>query len=117
MTRATDSGSPPLSSTDDCLTDSASAKSRSTGTPDPVTRRQLPLTVLAHPELERIGDRVLLTELAGGRPARLARTNPRFAAPSGGPARTLEDRSVSRDHIDPVWRTWACKRRARQSPI
>jgi hypothetical protein len=41
----------------------------------------LALTVLGHPDLSRIGDRVFLGELARGREALLSRREPRFTAP------------------------------------
>ncbi len=40
------------------------------------------LTVLYHPILRRIGERALLAELAAGRPERLSRLEPKFAAPT-----------------------------------
>jgi two-component system nitrogen regulation response regulator GlnG len=39
------------------------------------------LTVLGHPDLARVGDRVFLGELARGREAMLSRKEPRFTAP------------------------------------
>ncbi len=55
------------------------------------------LTILAHPDLERIGDRVLLGELISGREVLLSREQPRFTPPgraAGGTA--LGDRALSR---------------------
>ena len=54
------------------------------------------LTVLAHPDLERIGERVLLGELASGRQALLSRQQPRFTAPGERRGRALDDRYLSR---------------------
>ncbi len=44
------------------------------------------LTILGHPDLERIGELVLLGELASGRDALLSRHQPRFAAPDAASA-------------------------------
>ena len=49
------------------------------------------LTIVYHPALRRIGDRVLLGELATGREARISRTAPRFAPPR-------QPRGVPLDH-------------------
>ncbi len=63
-------------------------------------RRRLPslpaLTVLGHPDLGRIGGRVLLGELAGGREALLARHQPRFTDPVSGRGAPLDDPFLSR---------------------
>jgi two-component system nitrogen regulation response regulator GlnG len=57
----------------------------------------LALTVLAHPDLDRIGDRVFLGELARGREARLSRQEPRLTAPAApGPGEPLADPFLSR---------------------
>ena len=42
------------------------------------------LTVLAHPDLRRVGERVLLPALASGRTVPLSRLAPLFAPPGGG---------------------------------
>jgi two-component system, NtrC family, nitrogen regulation response regulator GlnG len=47
----------------------------------PGTVRLPGLTVLYHPDLQRVGERALLADLAAGRPERLSRLVPRFAAP------------------------------------
>ncbi len=59
------------------------------------------LTILGHPDLDRVGDLVLLGELAGGRELGLSRRQPRFTAPGAdcrGPAsgEPLGDRFLSR---------------------
>jgi two-component system nitrogen regulation response regulator GlnG len=56
------------------------------------------LTVLAHPDLARAGDRALAGELAAGRPAELSRLVPHFAPPGETAARgrPLGDRYLSR---------------------
>ena len=41
------------------------------------------LTIVYHPTLRRIGDRVILGELASGREAQISRTAPRFDPPHG----------------------------------
>jgi DNA-binding NtrC family response regulator len=54
------------------------------------------LVIAAHPELERLGERVWLPELLAGKPARLSRNSLEFAAPGSARARPLSDNSVSR---------------------
>ncbi len=54
------------------------------------------LTILHHPNPDRIGDRLTLAELGEGRKARLSRDAPLFAPPSGSSARPLKDACVSR---------------------
>jgi two-component system nitrogen regulation response regulator GlnG len=57
------------------------------------------LTVLYHPDPDRVGETLVLTELAGG-PVAVSRLDPRFSHPSDIPgtreARPLADRYVSR---------------------
>jgi two-component system nitrogen regulation response regulator GlnG len=54
----------------------------SPGPPPPRHPTTVPaLTIVYHPELRRIGDRVILGELATGREARISRAAPRFAPP------------------------------------
>jgi DNA-binding NtrC family response regulator len=50
------------------------------------------LTIVYHPVLRRIGDRVILGELAAGREARISRAAPRFAPPH-------QPRSTPLDHV------------------
>ncbi len=66
---------------------------------DPGTR--LPgLTVLYHPSLRRVGERALLADLAAGRPERLSRLEPKFAAPtSNAVAVPVGSRQPSIDHM------------------
>jgi two-component system nitrogen regulation response regulator GlnG len=65
----------------------------------PGVRRVPALTVLAHPDLDRIGDRALLGELAGGRATSLARATPSFAPPGKEPGTGLGDKFLSRTPI------------------
>ncbi|MCP4661936.1 MAG: sigma-54-dependent Fis family transcriptional regulator [bacterium] len=57
------------------------------------------LTILGHPELDRIGERVALPELNSGREAVLSRLDPEFAAPGRERLRPLGDPYVSRTPI------------------
>ena len=61
------------------------------------------LTLLVHPDLRRVGERVLLPGLGSGRPVPLSRLQPLFAPPGGGPARPLADPFLSRSplHLSP----------------
>ncbi|WP_428264812.1 sigma 54-interacting transcriptional regulator [Haliangium sp.] len=54
------------------------------------------LTIIYHPTLRRVGDRVLLSELATGREARIARHTPRFTPPHQPAGLSLGDPRVSR---------------------
>lgn len=54
------------------------------------------LTILAHPNPVRIGERVVLMDLAQGRPALVSRREPGFYHPSGGPLAGLNDAYISR---------------------
>jgi two-component system nitrogen regulation response regulator GlnG len=57
------------------------------------------LTVLAHPQTERVGERVLLPALASGRPVSLSRHAPLFAQPGSAETRPLGDLHLSRQPI------------------
>jgi two-component system nitrogen regulation response regulator GlnG len=59
-------------------------------------RRVLGLTVLAHRDRERIGERAILPGLTAGTPWTLGRLEPRFAPPGSGTLRALEDPGLSR---------------------
>ncbi|HEX6903089.1 MAG TPA: sigma 54-interacting transcriptional regulator [Thermoanaerobaculia bacterium] len=72
------------------------AASRPSGLAEP---RMPALTVLAHPDVRRVGERVLLPDLVSGRPAELSRLEPRFAQPWGGPVRPLADPHLSRSPV------------------
>ncbi|MEM8998070.1 MAG: sigma 54-interacting transcriptional regulator, partial [Acidobacteriota bacterium] len=62
--------------------------------------RPLPcLTILAHPDPRRVGDRAVLGELAAGQSCELARHRPDFLAPGALVGRPLDDRYVSRRPI------------------
>ena len=54
------------------------------------------LTVLYHPQLERVGERALLPELGEGGEVLLSRSRPDFAAPRDGFPRPLADPRISR---------------------
>ncbi|MEM7585831.1 MAG: sigma 54-interacting transcriptional regulator [Acidobacteriota bacterium] len=58
------------------------------------------LTILHHPDLRRIGDRVALPELLSGRAVALSRLEPELAAPGGGSRRPLADSHLSRTPIE-----------------
>ncbi len=57
------------------------------------------LTILCHPDLDRVGDRVLLGELVAGREALLSRHQPHFAAPGSSQGRPLGDPFLSREPL------------------
>ena len=57
------------------------------------------LTILAHPDSWRTGERVLLPALVSGRPVELSRLTPLFGAPCGGELRPLADPHLSRKPI------------------
>ena len=71
-----------------------------TVSPEMRERESLPplpaLTVLSHPDLARIGDRVFLGELVRGREASLSRQEPRFTAPRAASGEPLADPFLSR---------------------
>jgi two-component system nitrogen regulation response regulator GlnG len=54
------------------------------------------LTVLAHPDVSRVGERVLLASLPAGRMELLSRVEPQFSAPRSGVLRPLADPYLSR---------------------
>ena len=54
------------------------------------------LTILAHPDPRRIGERAPLAPLAGGQELALSRLEPLFGSPSGGRRRPLGDPHLSR---------------------
>ena len=53
------------------------------------------LTILSHPDVARVGERVRLVELAK-QPVRVSRLEPAFESTSGGTARPIDDAFVSR---------------------
>jgi two-component system, NtrC family, nitrogen regulation response regulator GlnG len=57
------------------------------------------LTVLWHPDVQRVGERVALTALAAGRAEHLSRREPHFGQPGGVATRPLGDPYVSRSPI------------------
>ncbi|MFY9824157.1 MAG: sigma-54 dependent transcriptional regulator [Thermoanaerobaculia bacterium] len=63
----------------------------------PITSLLVPgLTILAHPSVERVGDRVLLAGLPAGREELVSRREPPFSAPGSGVLRPLADPFLSR---------------------
>ncbi len=58
------------------------------------------LTILAHSDVHRIGERVALLDLASGRGERLSRLEPSFGAPGESRRRPLADSYLSRK---PLW--------------
>ncbi len=54
------------------------------------------LTVLYHPDLRRVGDRVVLSELASGLDAEIGRQRPQFCPPGHRHGEPLADRGLSR---------------------
>ena len=55
------------------------------------------LTLLHHPDLERVGERCVLAPLRGAsRATVVSRTEPEFVCPRGGPRRALNDGRISR---------------------
>ena len=57
------------------------------------------LTILYHPDIERIGAQALLPELASGEPAFLSRIGPGFSSHSRAAAEPLADRALSRSPL------------------
>ncbi len=57
------------------------------------------LTILAHPNPERVGERVLLPALSSGRAVPLSRLSPLFAQPGDSSARPLADLHLSRTPV------------------
>ena len=57
------------------------------------------LTLLYHPDVERVGERTLLAGLESGREILLSRHQGDFASPSGGAPRPLEDPRLSRSPL------------------
>jgi len=57
------------------------------------------LTLLAHPDPRRVGERVLLPALGSGRTVALSRLAPLFAQPGGGAERPLADSYLSRSPV------------------
>ena len=57
------------------------------------------LTLLYHPDLRRVGERALLSELTLGREARLGRHEPEFSTPESAMGEPLNDRHISRQPL------------------
>ncbi len=62
------------------------------------------LTLLHHPDLRRVGERALLSDLAAGGEARLGRFEPDFSPPDAVTGEPLTDRHISRQplHLRPA---------------
>ncbi len=58
--------------------------------------RFITLTVLAHPDVQRVGDRVTLPQFTSGRAVELSRLVPEFSSPAGGRQGPLVDKHLSR---------------------
>ncbi|MFY9822844.1 MAG: sigma 54-interacting transcriptional regulator [Thermoanaerobaculia bacterium] len=54
------------------------------------------LTILAHPQAQRVGERAVLYSLSSGREVALSRREPAFAPPRGAPAQPLAVQYLSR---------------------
>jgi two-component system nitrogen regulation response regulator GlnG len=70
-------------------------------TPKPKLGEQSPrlvpaLTIISHPVLQRVGERLLLGELLAGGEVPLSRNAPMFVRPEGGGGTPLADRGLSR---------------------
>lgn len=63
------------------------------------TERVPGLTILAHPDTNRVGEVAVLPGLVGGRAEELSRLSPRFAPTDGGEARPLAEARISRQPI------------------
>jgi two-component system nitrogen regulation response regulator GlnG len=57
------------------------------------------LTVVCHPDIGRVGERVALPELASGRAVELSRLAPLFSPPGGGAPEPLADPHLSREPL------------------
>ncbi|MFP2933583.1 hypothetical protein ACLESO_52270, partial [Pyxidicoccus sp. 3LG] len=54
------------------------------------------LTIVSHPQMRRVGERLLLEELLAGRPVRVSRNEPEFIRPRGSLGLHLADPYLSR---------------------
>jgi two-component system, NtrC family, nitrogen regulation response regulator GlnG len=73
--------------------------------PRPVELQELrvpALTILAHPDLRRVGEKVLLPALTSGRGVPLSRLTPLFAPPDSSRERPLADSYLSRSPIQMI---------------
>ncbi len=71
------------------------------GSPLPAASAVIPgLTILAHPDPRRVGERAALNRLAAGHGERLARGEPLFSQPGQALRRPLEDVHLSRQPIE-----------------
>jgi two-component system, NtrC family, nitrogen regulation response regulator GlnG len=57
------------------------------------------LTLAAHPDVRRVGERVALPEISSGRTVELSRLDPLFSPPGGGVAEPLADPHLSRSPL------------------
>jgi two-component system nitrogen regulation response regulator GlnG len=80
--------------------DSATTASHAYGRERPAPRMVPALTIVSHPQPERVGERLLLEMLAtGGRTASLSRNAPDFSQPGSLLARSLGDPFLSRKPV------------------
>ena len=85
---------------DSTLIASQFGSSLRSGSMEARNRLRIPgLTILAHPSVERIGERCLLHSLNPGVSVAVSRSEPSFISPDGGEPRTLEDKFLSREPI------------------
>ncbi|MEM1181764.1 MAG: sigma 54-interacting transcriptional regulator [Acidobacteriota bacterium] len=77
------------------------------------------LTILAHPDAGRIGDRAILGELVVGHPCELARHRPDFVAPGAMAGRPLADRYLSRRPLllEPATDGWRLDATSTSTPV
>src|SRR5256885_13999222 len=57
------------------------------------------LTLAAHPDVRRVGERVALPEIPSGRSVELSRLAPLFSPPDGGSPEPLADPHLSRSPL------------------
>ncbi|MCP4656644.1 MAG: sigma-54-dependent Fis family transcriptional regulator [bacterium] len=86
---------------DDAISrDPLQTETRSATARHPATRIRVPaLTILCHPDPERVGERKVLTELLDGKTVELSRLEPAFAPIQRGVPRALGDPRLSRSPI------------------
>lgn len=77
--------------------DSETRSSSSSGTVSALKGPRL--TILAHPDSDRVGESVVLDALMAGKTVQLSRHEPIFAPPAGGRARNLGDDRISRSPV------------------
>jgi two-component system nitrogen regulation response regulator GlnG len=79
------------------MDDLATLSTTPTPTPAEQSPRLVPaLTIISHPVIERVGERLLLSGLQAGAEVHLSRNSPVFVRPDGRPGTPLADRGLSR---------------------